>query len=100
MKIVFCLIGFIYEQKNVPLCLSSDSGSSGSAGGLGRAAVERVAIKLEGQVEVILFPAVHPRSTQTGEEYQFVLGALDYFGDNHPSISPSSPLWVSPPVLL
>lgn len=81
--------------------MSSDSGSAGSAGGLGRAAVERVAIKLEGQVEVILFPAVHPRSTQTGEEYQFVLGALDYFGDDdHHSVSPSSPLRVSPPVLL
>lgn len=57
--------------------------------------MERVAIKLEGQVEVILFPAVHPCSTQTGEECQFVFGALDYFGDNHHSISPSCPLLVS-----
>lgn len=58
--------------------------------------MERVAIKLEGQVEVILFPAVHPRSTQTGEEYQFVLGALDYFGDDdHHSVSLLSSLGVS-----
>ena len=46
-----------------------------------RAVVERVAIRLEGQVELILFPLAHPHDTSTGEEYQFVLGSRDYLGD-------------------
>lgn len=39
------------------------SASSPNAGGLGRVAVERLVIKLEGQVELILFPVVLPCST-------------------------------------
>lgn len=63
-----------------------------------RAALERVAIKLEGQVELTLSPVVHPCSTHTGDEYQFVLGALDYFGDDR-SVALSSPL-LSPGVFI
>lgn len=60
--------------------------TSHSPGGLNRVPVERLVIKLEGQVELILFPAVLSCSTQTGDESQFVLGAQDYFGDSHCSL--------------
>lgn len=47
---------------SVPPRASPSASSSHRAGGLSRAAVERAVIKLEGQVELILFP--HGASSQ------------------------------------
>lgn len=68
------------------------------AAGLIRVPVEQMVIKSEGQVELILFPAVHPCCISARNESRFVFGAPHYFDDAcfHPQDRGSSTL-TSPP---